>query len=271
MIKKLPFSLLAAGALMILTAGVHDENGKAGYTGSPGELLCNDCHNSFAINSGGGTVTLNCSNITNWEYVPGTTYHMSLTVTRTGSTLFGLGVEALQSSGANGGTLVITNSAKTLIKTKTVNGNSRANVTHQQNAGFGTGTYTFDFDWVAPATNIGNITFYFVGNASNNNGNTSGDYVYNGSQVISPSSVSINENTVANLNAFFNAADNTIKLNNAPSKGSINMINLNGEVVLSQSAINDNMIDVTSLPNGTYILTVVNNGATQAKKLTIVR
>jgi hypothetical protein len=74
--------------------------------------------------------------------------------------------------------------------TRTLNavvaGNSRRNLVHQLNGGVAAGSKTFSFDWVAPSTNIGNVTFYFAGNAANGNGTSSGDRIYTGSQVITP-------------------------------------------------------------------------------------
>lgn len=173
--------------LLVLTAGTLDNNGKAGRTGAPGEQTCRDgCHSSYALNSGSGSITLTSTNMTNWEYVPGAVYHMSVTVSLPTSNLFGVGVECLTGSNTNAGTLTITDAASTQIKNATVSGASRRNVVHQLNGGSGQGSKIFNFDWVAPTTNVGNVTFYFAGNASNGQNNEAGDYIYTGSRVIVP-------------------------------------------------------------------------------------
>ncbi len=185
--RNLLYLTSAVLVAIVLTSGTLDNNGKAGRTGSPGENTCvNSCHNTFALNSGSGSITLGSTNMTGWQYVPGTTYHMTVTVALSTSNLFGFGVECLTSAGANAGTLTVTNSAQTQAKNATVNGNSRKNIVHQQDGGVGTGSKTFAFDWVAPATNIGNVTFYFAGNASNGQDDEAGDRIYTGSRVISP-------------------------------------------------------------------------------------
>ena len=97
--------VLPIAAFIVFTAETASDNGKAGYTGSPNELLCDDCHDAYTINTGGGSVVLSSANMNNWEYVPGQTYNMTLTVARSGSPLFGLGLEALDASNANAGTL----------------------------------------------------------------------------------------------------------------------------------------------------------------------
>ena len=136
----------AVSAFFILTSGTEDNNGKAGYTNSPGESNCTSgCHNSFALNSGNGSVSVT-SDIPSWEYTPGQTYTINLTVSQPNFSLFGLGFEALTSSNNNAGTLNA--GTGTQIKTKTVSGVSRRNITHQLNGGSGTtGSHTFTFTW----------------------------------------------------------------------------------------------------------------------------
>ncbi len=119
----------------------------------------------------------------NWVYDPGVTYHMEATVSRASNSLFGVCVEALLANNTNAGTLVLTNNNTTQIKTKTVSGVSRRSVVHKLDAGQGTGSFTFTFDWTAPATNEGDVTFYFAGNATDADGSEDGDYVYVSSKV----------------------------------------------------------------------------------------
>lgn len=187
MFKKILVIAVLTGAIGLLASGVQSDNGKAGKTGSPNELTCHDCHDDFTQGSGGGSVALTSSNMPGWEYVPGTTYHLTCTVSRSTMPLFGLGLECLTSTNANAGTLTITDATHTTIKSATVSGVSRKNVVHKLNGGLATGSKAFPFDWVAPSTNIGNVTFYYSGVASNADGDEAvGDYVYVGSQVVTP-------------------------------------------------------------------------------------
>lgn len=182
-------ALVAAG-FVAFSFDVQDNNGRAGRTGSPNEQTCiNGCHSSFALNDGTGSVSITSSNMTNWEYMPGDTYTVSVTVDRVGNSLFGLGVECLTGStpAQNAGTLLISNSAETTIKSITVNSVLRRNVVHKLNGGVGTNSKTFTFKWIAPTSNVGNVTFYAAGNAANGNNSTSGDHIYTTSQVVTPS------------------------------------------------------------------------------------
>ncbi len=162
--------------------GVQSDNGKAGATGSPGEVNCTDCHSGTALNSAGGSITISCPELVNWEYTPGQTYTITLTVAEGVKPLFGFGFEALLASGANAGTLNA--GTGSTIKTAMIGGNNRRNVVHQMNSGTGNGSHTWTFTWVAPATDQGNVTFYCGANAANANGSDTGDHVYTQSQVL---------------------------------------------------------------------------------------
>jgi len=159
---------------------IESSNGRAGYTNSPGESNCTNCHDNFAVNSGAGSVAISSNPSLAGGYIPGATYAMTVTVSDNApnNTLFGFGLEALNGSGANGGTLTITNPTLTQIKTFMVSPNLRNNVVHTGNGNTGPNTQPFSFNWTAPAAGAGTITFYASGLGSDNDGGTDGDYVY---------------------------------------------------------------------------------------------
>jgi hypothetical protein len=212
-----------------------DKDGKAGRTGSPGEADCTGCHSSFTVNSGPGSITISSPNLTNWQYVPGQTYQIDVTVAHAGMPLFGFGFEALRTSNnSNGGTLSISNSAETQLKSVSVGGNNRTNVVHKQNGGLSNDVHTFSFNWTAPATNIGNIMFYTAGNAANNQGDTLGDYIYKTSQLVTPFVSGIEENrNESNIKVYPNPATTFIVITSPPDDPveSVQIFNLNGEVI----------------------------------------
>ena len=183
MFKKLLIALFPIVALGGLTADTMYSTGRAGNTGSPGESTCRGCHTTYALNSGGGSITIQNTSMPGNIYIPGQTYTMSVTVAQSGINLFGFGLEALTASGDNGGTLNITDPASTQIKTALIGGISRRNVVHTSNGGTGNGSKTFNFSWTAPAIGTGNVTFYFSGIASNANTFSSGDWVYQGTSL----------------------------------------------------------------------------------------
>ena len=191
---KLITVLVISGTVAVL-AEIQKEDGRAGATGSPGETTCNtsQCHVGNPVNAAGGSITIDVPSMPNWEYIPGQTYPVSVTVSRQNVSLFGFGFEALRSTGANGGTLAVMNS-DTQLKSAVVSGNIRTNVVHTLNGGASSGLHTFTFNWTAPASGTGNITFYAAGNAANNNGSASGDFIYTTNQVVTPSTVGLSEN-----------------------------------------------------------------------------
>jgi hypothetical protein len=186
--KKIVTLLFSLSLLLMLCSMsfVESSTGKLGYTNSPGEGNCSTsgCHNSFTANTGSGSVTIAAPGMTNWQYVPGQSYTINVTVAYAGRNLFGLGLEALRSTGANGGTL--TAGTGTYTGNVTVSGNSRTNITHSQNGGASANSKTFSFTWVAPDASVGTVTFYCSGLCSDSNGGRTNDYVYTTSQAVTP-------------------------------------------------------------------------------------
>ncbi len=163
-------SLLAVCAFVIGTGAVLSDDGKAGYAKSPGENSCISCHTGTV---GAGSIAMT-SDMLDWQYVPGQTYTLNVTISQTGQTVFGLCTEALNAANTNSGTLV----AGTGSQIKTYNPNGRKSVVHLLNGGLVANTKTFTFTWIAPVAGTGNVTFYTAGVAGNHNGQNSGDAVY---------------------------------------------------------------------------------------------
>lgn len=191
-IKKTSVAVIASiivTGFATMSFDILDDTGKAGRTGSPGETTCTGCHTGFVINDGTGSVTITSPDLgPTWEYMPGDTYTIQVTVARTGSPLFGFDLECLTGStpAQNAGTLIVTNTMETHILNATIQTVVRKNMTHKLNGGLGTDTKTFTFKWAAPTTNVGNVTFYCTGNATNGNGAKTGDHIYSTTQVVTP-------------------------------------------------------------------------------------
>jgi hypothetical protein len=259
------------------------DNGRAGNTGSPGETTCanSGCHTSFTVNTGPGSVRLT-SNMANWQYVPGQTYTINAIVKYTGRSLFGIGLEALTSANANAGTIVVTNSARTQIKMKTVSGVARNNLVHQLNGGSSNDSCFFSFNWVAPATNIGNVTFYYAGICANGNGSESGDYVYNSSKVASPAGTTGVQQIVKNKNdlkVINLPGSNLLHLSYSSNEtGVVNaeLYDIKGSMISSQEfgKKNDgnvelNMDILSEKRSGLYIVKVVHGSQQFSKKIAL--
>ncbi len=237
--KKMILPVAVTAMLFATAFSILSDNGKAGYTGSQGELVCNDCHGTFGnSNTGSGTIYLT-SSMNNWQYVPGQTYTVSVVVRQPGKPLFGFGCEALTASHTNAGTIQVTNAAKTQIKTKTVSGVTRNNIVHQFNGGLSNDSAVFTFNWQAPATNVGNVTFYFAGVAANNDGSEDNDYVYNSTKLVTPASATglteVNKNKTG-LKSYVNSNGDLVlnyQSNDAASPR-VDLYDIGGKLIASR-------------------------------------
>jgi hypothetical protein len=151
-----------------------------GYAGADGSY-CIDCHNSYPINNGGGSIDI--TGLPDAGYTPGTTYNFSLTTTHSAADRkkWGFSIEARNAFNQTVGTFGSSN-ANAAINGSELSHN-RAVITPFQSS------FTYNnLTWTAPANPTADdqtITFYFVGNAANGTGSTSGDFIYSGSKVIS--------------------------------------------------------------------------------------
>jgi hypothetical protein len=224
--------------IFCISLDIVSDDGKAGSTGSPGENTCNTagCHTGNVVNDAAGSIIIDCPDMTNWKYVPGETYQVNVTITKTGINLFGFGFEALTASGANAGSFSITNSAETTTKNANVGGNLRTNVVHKLNGGASTDTHTFTFNWNAPTTDIGTITFYTAANCANANNATSGDFIYKTSQTVTSPATSFLDKNIKkqSFSIFPNPAHKSLNVSyllKETSNVSMKLISLNGQTV----------------------------------------
>ena len=281
--KKIILALVAIVALGAMSFDILSSNGKAGYTGSPGETTCNttNCHNSYTLNSGSGSIAISSLPSLANGYVPDSVYTITVTVSDAvapNNALFGFGCEALLASGANGGTLAITNTALTKLATKSVSGNVRNNVVQLASGlNVGPNTQPFSFHWTAPADGSGTVTFYTAGVAADNSGDQTGDYVYNTSMAVNESTVGI-KNVVAqefNFSIFPNPSSNNLNVKfslKGISTVVMDLIDLNGKKVASLISANgmngevNRTFDISSYAKGVYFVSLkINNQSTMEK------
>src|SRR4030095_10620039 len=149
----------------------------AGYTAAPGEEpeACAECH----VPESAGTGHINIS--APQTYVPGQTYPITVTHTNTDQTRIRWGFEltVLDTSDEKAGDLHSLDSFTQILNNQGP-GSARQYIEHTA-AGTFIGQHngaSWTFNWTAPATDVGPITFYSAGNQANNDGNTSGDFIY---------------------------------------------------------------------------------------------
>ena len=167
--------LVWTGILFAYSAG--PDPGVNGVT--PGNT-CNQsgCHNSFALNSGPGSVSIGGLPAT---WTPGQTY--PLTVTVTGGVRYGFQFSAVNNATtAQAGTLLAASPNDARVQIITGGG-----IQYAEHNSFPNTSGTFNFRWTAPANaGIGAVRFNVAGNAANGDGNNTGDRIFTTLAIVSP-------------------------------------------------------------------------------------
>jgi hypothetical protein len=159
-----------------------------GYAGQPPSgNSCVNCHSSFPLNSGDGSLQIN--GLPAGGYQSGNTYNLSVTLADPGQVRWGFQLTAIYVSGGNylqAGTLVVTDPTHTTLLTGSGSAPDYLNQTSSGTYNGTPGPTTWNFNWTAPNTSTGTLTFYASGAACNGTGGTSGDYVYTASAPLNP-------------------------------------------------------------------------------------
>lgn len=244
--KKIFTPLILICSLFILTAGaLYTAGSPGGYSGSPGDnnKTCTQCH--------GGTATIQndviTSNIPQDGYIPGNTYTITVTATLTGSTKSGFELTCEDSQNNKVGTFTITND----LETKLVN-NSKSVTQKSGGAIPANNTKSWSFDWTAPATGVGNITFYNALGIK-----TTTRFVYTSSLSIAQNTTSISEEETKKIISIFpNPTSDYINVNSTENIRNINLMDLTGKVIFNHIGNDLKLIDISNINKGLYILNI---------------
>ncbi|GAB5518522.1 MAG: hypothetical protein RhofKO_07730 [Rhodothermales bacterium] len=143
----------------------------AQYTGAPGSQTCSapGCHDSFALNSGTGTVSTSLA--ASRSYAGGDTLDFIVSVAQSGARRYGFQVTARDAANQPVGTFELVDTGTEFAD------RNPAYVTHSGNSTDG----NWSVRWIAPAAADSDVTFYVAGNAANRNGTAKGDHIYTAS------------------------------------------------------------------------------------------
>ncbi len=169
---------LVASSVFTATATAYPDAPPLGRTGAPTENTCASCHGT--LNDGLGGV-LEISGVPA-SYIPGQTYTLTISLTRTGKSRWGFEMTSLRDADDSYAGVLADISVYTGKGTR-----QSKDYIYQTNADGADGTYwntnngpvTWPVEWTAPAAGAGSVTFYAVGVAGNGDNNAdSGDPVY---------------------------------------------------------------------------------------------
>jgi len=228
------------------------------YTGSPGDgyYYCTECHNSNPGNF--SLIPTISTDIPITGYVLGETYTINVSTSSSGASGWGFELTAEKVGGIEVGTYDLTgsiNSPKIIT--------SGGSVTHSNDA-----FSSWSFSWTAPSIDEGDITFYAAVLAANGSG-TGGDQVVTTSEVVSASTLGIDEKNSLTFDIYPNPSRDylIVKLPNEISEGLVEIFDFSGRSVTT-SKINkhENRLSLTNFAVGMYIIRLTSEGKTGVKK-----
>lgn len=243
-----------------------------GYTGSPGDSnkSCTTCHGGVATTREGWIT----SDIPAEGYTPGKKYTIRATNTSMGSTRFGFEVSPQNLSGALLGTMVVTDT----LRTKLVGDNKY--ITYKADGVDGVDSNWWVFDWIAPAAGTGEVVFYGAFNA--NPGHKGGDGTTLSTlkvQEYGTTGLKSVEGNISNLSIYPNPTHGAARIGFTLKKAAfvtITVTDLNGKQEMNVyegrlHGVVDKTIDVSSVPQGIYLLQIKVDGKSVSQKLQILR
>lgn len=260
-------------------------------TGAPGELgTCADattgCHSNATVTKNDVLINTLTYSTADSSYVPGQTYTVTVQAKKSGIVKMGFGIVALTTTGDNNaGSWTITDANSTQIISGSGSLASRSYVTHVSGGTTtpyvtsGLGKWTFA--WKAPATDVGNIKFYYCTNCTNNNGANTGDALYLSWFQIHPKSTTSVSDLLADsdLQAILNPSSNELVLNYQLMKDcqlSVNIMDAQGKMIKDINPSNkpagkysDHIDLVQDINTGIYFVNVNINDQTISKKIMI--
>ena len=273
------FFVLFGAFLLLSHSNGRATNFNEGNTGAPNDnatnnRTCQTCHNSgsFAVTPM-LSITDQGGNEISGNYLPGVTYNVKLTVNSTGTPAgYGFQMVALNApenmDGAAVNTWVVPAGSTNLQVATPPNGRQYA----EQNAV--STSNEFVLEWTAPAS--GDVTFYYGGNAVNDNQMNGGDNAIMGSTSLSLDPTSTNElEKSLSLDIFPNPVNDVLTLQtNAQGSDTYDLFlfDQNGRQILNQkinipAGENISPIDVAHLSTGMYNLIISDGKNNIAKKM----
>jgi len=232
-------------------------------TGAPGESAqaCTQCHAGSTLD---GT-TENSLTVLNAQFQPVTSYNAGETYTvsiqmTSNPTKKGFNATALDPTNTMAGSFT----GSGIGGTVDFSTGGRDYVTHTSSSNTDAQT-AWLWTWTAPATNVGDVTFYVATNLANDNGQNTGDMIYLSQHVFgSVSGVSEEAAFDHSFNAGYNPTTNSVVVDFTSLTAdvmSFNLVDMNGKSVYTKS-MSDALVGTnkhtialpSSIKNGMYVV-----------------
>ena len=182
--KTATIAALLCSALLFAGFSSGPPNGR---TGAPGDSNCTvGCHSTFGLNTGSGLLQITAQS----TYVEDEVIDISIDLSQTSQMRWGFEATVLDADNLPIGNITVTDAVRTQIETDGLSG--RQYIKHTStgtDAGTSDDAPGWSFQWTAPSTLSGPVTIYVAGNAANNNGFNTGDYIYTTSHTINVGAV----------------------------------------------------------------------------------
>jgi len=192
--KIIKSAVLLIGIMSVSIYQIQSSSGGASTpkTGAPSETTCTSCHNTYSVQTSGtkyDKIKLSIP-FTGGGYIPDSTYRVTISYRETNITKYGFQITALNSKNEAAGAFTNINS-RVQTFSSTVGSGTRYYAEH---TGTGTSAVSGDsvawtFEWKAPNSNVGDVKFYLALNVTNSSSGVTGDYIYNKTFTVSPSSL----------------------------------------------------------------------------------
>ncbi len=274
--------VLLASSTILKTSGSHP-----GSAGAPGDLTCaqSGCHTDAVVKHDTNIVNHLLFSGTDSTYMPGNSYTLTLQVNESHTQKFGFELVALSDlNNTNCGTFTLLEPTRTQILNYVNGTDLRYSVSHKT-AGTGAsspGVIQWTMKWTAPATNAGDVTFWYASNCTNNDNLATGDYVFLSSFKIKAKDTTATgvktEALKKDLSLYFNRDLHSLRLkfeSDRNQESELIMFDMNGKLVLSKPlrvviGMQELSIRIPdNLASGAYIVSMNIAGKATATKIWI--
>jgi len=265
------FSVMILGAFLLIASDVisFSTGAPTNASGSPSNnnMTCVQCHASN-VNQRLGWIT---STELSQGYSPGVQYNMRAKAAQAGCSKFGFLITIEKADGTKAGVPVATDGTRTQIQ-------NTHYITHTSAGTQGQDSAVWEFKWTAPAA-MGWVTFYGAFLGANGNNQNTGDVVYvSKKDVFLFGTQGIAHESAGKTNRLFlypNPATDHVQLKLADETGAalLRIFDLTGRKVREISWDHPNlmMVDVSSLPEGVYLMHLLWEGDQATAKVVVRR